>query len=146
MRRFLLFAITAGIAFPISACSQKKEISKNIDSVVVETLISATESWNGDTYKYPEGKAQMTLQKIVAQPGFQTDLHFHPQPGIAYVVRGTISCRTIDGTSLKVGPGESFATPQDTIHYCANDGDEAALIFVASAGAKGKKTTVPFSK
>ena len=140
MRRFLLLALTAGIAFPIVACSPKKKTS--LEPVVVETLISTTESWNGDSFKYPRGQAEMKLEKITAQPGFKTPLHLHPQPGIIYVHRGTLFCETSDGKSLTVGAGESFASSQDTIHYCENIGDTEMVVFVASAGSKGKKTTV----
>tara|TARA_Y100001968_G_scaffold128822_1_gene117656 strand:+ start:2795 stop:3226 length:432 start_codon:yes stop_codon:yes gene_type:complete len=141
MRRFLLLFLTAGIAFPIVACSQKKQIS--LKPVVVETLISAIESWNGDSFKYPRGQAEMTLQKITAQPGFQTPLHLHPQPGIVFVQIGTLYCETSDGKSLTIGAGETFASSQDTVHYCQNNGNQEAVVFVASAGSKGKKTTVP---
>ncbi len=146
MRRFLLIALTAGVALPLFACGSKKETSANVEPVVVETLISATESWNGDSYDYPKGKAQMTLQRITAQPGFKTPLHSHSQPGIAYVVKGNLSCGTLNGKTLKVGPGESFATPQDSIHYCESIGDAAALVFVSSAGVKGQKITIPYKK
>ena len=146
MRRFLLFALTAGIALPLVACSSKKETSANIEPVVVETLLTATESWNGDSYNYPKGKAQMTLQKITAQPGFKTPLHFHSQPGIAYVVKGSLSCETLNDKSLKVLSGESFATSQDTVHYCESVGNQAAIVFVASAGIKGQKVTLPYKK
>ena len=88
----------------------------------------------------------MTLQRIIAQPGFKTPLHFHSQPGIAYVVEGYLSCGTLNGKALKVGPGESFATPQKSVHYCESVGDEPALVFVTSAGAKGKEVTVPYKK
>lgn len=88
----------------------------------------------------------MTLQRITAQPGFKTPLHFHSQPGIAYVVKGELICGTIDGQALKVGPGESFAAPQDTVHYCENVGNEAVLVFVVSAGVDGMKVTVPYKK
>ncbi len=141
MRRFLLLAQTAGISIPISACSPKKE--KSLEPVVVETLISATESWNGDSFRYPKGQAEMKLEKITAQPGFKTPLHLHPQPGIIYVQKGTIYCETRDGQSLTVEAGESFASSQDTVHYCENNSDEEMVVFVASAGAKGKRTTVP---
>tara|TARA_B100000700_G_scaffold301660_1_gene371131 strand:+ start:3563 stop:3994 length:432 start_codon:yes stop_codon:yes gene_type:complete len=140
MRRFFLLALIAGIALPIVACSPKKQTS--LESVVVETLISATESWNGDSFKYPGGQAEMTLQKITAQPGFKTPLHLHPQPGIVFVHKGTLYCETSDGKSLTVVAGESFASSQDTVHYCQNNGDEEGIVFVASAGQKGKKTTV----
>ena len=141
MRRILLLALTAGISIPIVACSPKKQTS--LEPVVVETLISATESWNGDSFRYPRGKAEMKLEKITAQAGFKTPLHLHPQPGIIYVQRGTLYCETSDGQSLTLGSGESFASSQDTAHYCQNIGDEEMVVFSASAGAKGKKTTVP---
>ena len=142
MKSFFIFALTAGFVLPIVSCSSKKDISKTVEPLVIETLISTSESWNGDALIYPRGQAQVTLQKITAQPGFKTPLHFHPQPGIVYVVRGTLSCETSNGKSLKVGPGDSFASPQETVHYCENNGDEETVVFVASAGAKGKETTI----
>ena len=141
MRRFLLLALTAGLTLPIVACSPKKQTS--VEPVVVETLISASESWNGDPFSYPRGQAEMKLEKITAQPGFKTPLHLHPQPGIIYVQRGTLFCETSDGQSLTVGAGESFASSQDTAHYCQNNGDKEMVVFSASAGAKGKNSTVP---
>ena len=140
MRRFLLLVLAAGISIPIVACSSKKQTS--LESLVVETLISATESWNGDSFKYPRGQAEMKLEKITAKPGFKTPLHLHPQPGIIYVQKGTLYCETSDGQSLTVNAGDSFASSQDTVHYCENNGDEEMVVFVASAAAKGKETTV----
>ncbi len=132
--------LTIGVSIPIVACSPKKKTS--LEPVVVETLISATESWNGDSFKYPRGQAEMKLEKITAQPGFKTPLHLHPQPGIIYVQKGTLYCKTSDAQFLTVEVGESFASSQDTIHYCENNGDEEMVVFVTSAGVKGKKTTV----
>ena len=140
MRRFLLLALTAGISIPIVACSPKKQTS--LEPVLVETLISASDSWNGDSFSYPRGQAEMKLEKITAQPGFKTPLHLHPQPGIIYVQKGTLYCETSDGQSLTVVAGQSFASSQDTAHYCQNNGDEEMVVFSASAGAKGKKTTI----
>ncbi len=146
MRPFLLFTLTASVTLPLIACSSKKEISVSLEPVVVETLLNATKSWNGDSYTYPKGKAQMTLQRITAQPGFKTPLHVHSQPGVAYVVKGSLSCETLSGKALKVGSGESFATPQDSVHSCESVGNEAALVFIASAGVKGQKITIPYKK
>ena len=110
---------------------------------MVETLISSTESWNGDSFKYPIGHAEMKLEKIIAQPGFKTPLHLHPQPGIIYIQQGTLFCETNNGQNLKVSAGESFASSQDTVHYCKNNGDEEMVVFVTSASTKGNKTTIP---
>ncbi len=144
MRRFLIFTLAAGIPLQLVSCNSKQTSSPNVAPVVVETLITANESWNGDSYQYPKGQAQITLQRITAQPGYKTPLHSHSQPGVAYVVKGSLACRTLNGQKLQVGPGESFATPQVSIHYCESVGDEAALVFVASAGAKGQAITVPY--
>ena len=141
MRRFLFLALAAGISLPIVACSPNKQTS--LEPVVVETLISASESWNGDDFKYPKGQAEMKLEKIIAQAGFKTPLHLHPQPGIIYVQKGSLYCETSNGQSLTAKAGESFASSQDTAHYCQNNGDKEMVVFSASAGARGKKTTVP---
>ena len=111
--------------------------------MVIETLINTNESWNGDSFKFPRGQAEMKLEKITAQPGFKTPLHLHPQPGIVYIQKGTLYCETTNAQSLTVKAGESFASSQDSIHYCKNNSNEEMLVFVASAGAKEKKTTVP---
>ena len=140
MPRFFLFVLSAGLSLPIVACNQNRQTS--LEPVVAETLISATESWNGDSFKYPQGQAEMLLQKITAQPGFKTPLHLHPQPGIVFLQQGNLYCETSDGKSLTISAGESFASSQDTVHYCQNNGDEEAIVFVVSAGAKGLKTTV----
>ncbi len=130
----------AGVSIPIVAFSQKNQTS--LEPVVLETLISASRSWNGDYFSYPKGQAEMKLENITAQPGFKTPLHLHPQPGIIYVQRGTLYCETSEGQALTVGAGESFASSQNTAHYCQNIGDEEMVVFSASAGSKDKKTTV----
>ena len=140
MRRFLLLALTAGVSIVIVACSPRKQTS--LEPVVIDTLISTSQSWNGDSFSYPKGQAEMKLEKITAQSGFKTPLHLHPQPGIIYVQIGTLYCETSDGQSLTVRAGESFASSQDTAHYCETTGDEEMVVFSASAGSKGKKTTV----
>ena len=68
MHRFLFIALTAGLVLPIIGCNSKNETSTNT-TPVIETLISATESWNGDSYSYPVGQAQMTLLRITAPVG-----------------------------------------------------------------------------
>ncbi len=146
MRSLFFLAFSLGLTLPLSSCSTKKEVYLDSKPVIVETIKSASESWNGDSYEYPKGKAQITLQRITAQPGFKTPLHFHSQPGIAYLVKGNLTCGTINGKVLKVGPGESFSTPQNTVHYCESVGKESAVVFVTSAGVKGSELTIPYKK
>ena len=143
MRRLLLIAFSIGLALPIIGCTSKRQMS-TLTKPVIETLVSATESWNGDSYSYPDGQAQMTLLRITAPVGFRTPVHSHPQPGVAYVVKGTLDC-VVTATNTKVfSVGDSFATTfSETPHYCESIGTESAVVFVAYAGVEGQPVTVP---
>ena len=144
MRRFLLFVLTAGFALPISGCNIQKNKSKN-SKPVIETHLSASESWNGDLYSYPQGQAQMTLLKITAPVGFRTPVHTHPQPGVAYVFKGTLDCVVTADKTKVFSEGDSFATTYgETPHYCESVGNESAIVFIAYAGVKEKPVTIPF--
>tara|TARA_B100000965_G_scaffold291720_1_gene249517 strand:- start:1391 stop:1828 length:438 start_codon:yes stop_codon:yes gene_type:complete len=143
MQRIFFLILTAGFAFPISGCNIQKDTSKDLKPVI-ETLVNASESWNGDVYSYPKGQAQMTLLKITAPVGFRTPVHTHPQPGVAYVVKGTLDCVvTADNTRIFT-EGDSFATTfGDTPHYCESVGSESAILFVAYAGVEEEPVTIP---
>ena len=146
MRRLFFFLLTTTLALPISGCSFQKHTSKNANPVI-ETLVSATESWNGDLYSYPPGQAQMTLLKITAPVGFRTPVHTHPQPGIAYVVKGKLDCVVTADNTKVFSSGDSFATTfGDTPHYCESVGNESAIIFVTYAGVEEEPVTIPFKK
>ena len=143
MRRFFFFLLTAGFALPISGCTFQKATSKDTKPVI-ETLISASESWNGDLYSYPQGQAQMTLLRITAPVGFRTPVHTHPQPGVAYVAQGTLYCVVTADKTKVFSSGDSFATTYgDTPHYCESVGNETTVVFVAYAGVEGQQVTVP---
>jgi len=146
MRSFLVLTVSASVFMSLASCSSRprEQTTAQIEPVVVETLINATESWSGDAFSYPSGQARMVLQRITAQPGFKTPLHFHPQPGIVYVAQGNLSCGTVDGQSLEVASGESFAASQSQAHYCEVTSNDPALIFVSYAASKGQELTMPF--
>ena len=146
MRRLFFFLLTTSFALPISGCSLQKNTSKNAKPVI-ETLLRASESWNGDLYSYPQGQAQMTLLKITAPVGYRTPVHTHPQPGVAYVVKGTLDCVVTADNTKVFSAGESFATTfGDTPHYCESVGTESAIVFVAYAGVEGESVTIPLKK
>ena len=146
MRRFFFFLLTAGFALPISGCTFQKATSKDTKPVI-ETLISASESWNGDLYSYPQGQAQMTLLKITAPVGFRTPVHTHPQPGVAYVAKGTLDCVVTADKTKVFSVGDSFATTfGDTPHYCESVGNKSAIVFVTYAGVEEEPVTIPFKK
>ena len=146
MRRFLFFVLTASLALPITGCNLQNKISKDTKPVI-ETLISTSESWNGDLYSYPPGQAQMTLLKITAPVGYRTPVHTHPQPGVAYVVKGMLDCVVTADKTKVFSEGDSFATTfGDTPHYCQSVGNESAIVFVVYAGIKEQPITIPLKK
>ena len=146
MQRFLFFVLTSGFILPISGCNFQGNTSKEVKPVI-ETLVSASESWNGDIYSYPQGQAQMTLLKITAPVGFRTPVHTHPQPGVAYVAKGSLDCVVTAENTKVFSAGDSFATTfGNTPHYCESVGNESAIVFVAYAGVEEEPVTIPFKK
>ena len=143
MRRFFLLALTTGISVSIIGCGLQKKEPKNAKPVI-ETLVSATKSWNGDPYSYPKGQAKITLLRITAPIGFRTPVHTHPQPGVAYLEKGALECVVTAKNTKIFSAGDSFATTSgDTPHYCESVGTEPAVVFVAYAGVEGEPVTVP---
>ena len=146
MQRLFFIILTAGLALPIYGCSLQKNTSNN-SKPVIETLVSASESWNGDLYSYPQGQAQMTLLKITAPVGFRTPVHTHPQPGVAYVARGTLDCVVTADKTKVFSTGDSFATTfGETPHYCESIGNDSAIVFVVYAGVEEEPVTIPLNK
>tara|TARA_Y100001968_G_C19403934_1_gene742591 strand:- start:1375 stop:1869 length:495 start_codon:yes stop_codon:yes gene_type:complete len=146
MRRLFHFLLTASLALPMPGCSLNKDKSKDTKPVI-ETLVSARESWNGDLYSYPKGQALMTLLKITAPVGFRTPVHTHPQPGVAYVFKGKLDCIVTAEKTKVFSAGDSFATTfGDTPHYCESIGNESAIVFVTYAGVEQKPVTIPLKK
>ena len=146
MRRFFFYLLTVGIALPISGCGSQKSTTSDAKPII-ETLVRASESWNGDIYSYPQGQAQMTLLKITAPVGFRTPVHTHPQPGVAYVAKGTLDCVVTADKTKVFSTGDSFATTfGDTPHYCESVGNESAIVFVAYAGVEEEPVTIPLKK
>ncbi len=126
-----------------SSCSQV-DSGKNPKPKIVETLLSSTRSWDGALYTYPDGQAKMTLLRIRVPKGFRTPVHTHPQPGLAYVVKGTLECVVTANKTLIAKAGQSFPTTYGNVpHYCENIGKEDGLIYVVYAGAEDLPVTVP---
>ena len=146
MQPLFLVLLTAFFALPISGCRLQRNISKN-GKPVIETLVSASESWNGDVYSYPQGQAQMTLLNITTPVGFRTPVHTHPQPGVAHVVQGKIDCVVTAEKTKVFSAGDSYATTfGNTPHYCENVGNEPAIVFFGYAGVEEEPVTIPIKK
>ncbi len=126
----------------IVGCHQASKTSQP-SQPIIETLTNSTKSWNGDSYSYPKGQAKMTLMRMTVPIGFRTPVHVHPQPGVAYVMKGVLECVVTANKTLIVSQGESFATTfGDTAHYCENIGKEESVIIVVYAGVEDQPVTL----
>jgi len=136
MRALLFSAICLTGLLAVSCSNTKDQASAPITS---DVLVSSTESWDGEGFSYPQGKAEMTFIKAIFPPGAKTPVHTHPQPGVVYVEKGWIKCTlTESGNEREFRRGEALVTSTgDTQHACENIGSEDAVLFVAWAGVEG---------
>jgi quercetin dioxygenase-like cupin family protein len=142
-RIFIASALFASTSLGVFGCTQKQE-DVTSKKPLIETLVSAKQSWNGDVYQYPEGQAQISLQRITVPAGFRTPVHTHPQPGVAYVIKGTLECIAKADQTLIAEPGDSFATTfGDVPHYCENISKEEGVVMVTYAGVVDQPVTLP---
>lgn len=88
------------------------------------------------------GVTMTELQRIPApQPGFEivqtrTEIpvgtrsgrHSHPGPEIGYIVAGDVEFRFDDRPNLRVGAGQPFQIPADTVHDAINVGTVRTLM------------------
>lgn len=106
-------------------------------------VLQSSTSWDGHPYKgYPAGKPQLTVRKVVLQPGAQFPWHTHPIPAAGYVMSGRLEVESRDGKyKTQLGPGEVLAEMQDVVHR-GRSGDTVTELVVFYAGAEG----VPISE
>ena len=86
----------------------------------------------------------MTLLKINTPIGYKAAV-YHPQLGIAHIVKGKLIVGATANKKKDFTAGDSFAkTFGDTPHYCESVGNEPAIIFVGYAGVEEEPVTIPF--
>lgn len=72
---------------------------------------------------------QLRLRVVNFDPGAQITLHSHKgRPGVAYVLKGTLT-EHVEGAGTHVRkPGDSWSEGKDTTHWAENTGTEAAVV------------------
>ena len=69
---------------------------------------------------------EMSVQRFRIEPGATVPEHDHHHEQTGYVVSGTLTF-TVDGGTVPVGPGDSYAIPGGEPHAAANEGDEPVV-------------------
>ena len=100
----------------------------------VKELLKTTTSWNGGSFAYPQGKAEITIVNIKLADGESAPMHCHPIPTAGYILKGKIEVVLKSGESQKFHKGDAVMEVSHTIHTGkAIDGPVELLVFYAGA-------------
>jgi quercetin dioxygenase-like cupin family protein len=134
-----LSSLVAAVATTTPLLAQER-----IASGHAETLLKATESWNGKAYtQYPSGQPQLTMLRVTI--GAQTALpwHHHPIPNVGYVLSGELTITDqATGKKQTFKQGEAFAESVDDVHR-GMAGAQPATILLIYSGTPGTATSIP---
>ena len=135
---FGTFAFSVAFCIPSSASTEP----------VVQEIFKSSETLNGTSLKYPDGKPELRLYRVEIPAGGKIPLHTHPAPVMVYVqgVRsGSLLNTRInpDGSEIKTlfKPGEAFVEGASEPHYVENVGEEPTIVWVTVASVEGMPTT-----
>ena len=112
--------------------------------VDVEEIFTSSENIDGDTFKYPKGKAEMRLIRVEVDKGGTIPMHSHPVPLLGHIESGELTLDEKTGISKTFKEGDSFVLSANTpAHTMGNTGDSSAVMWVAVASAEGVPTLNP---
>lgn len=91
------------------------EVRPDADDAAVEAVdgVHLTQGAAGD---------ETSIQRFVIDPGAAVPEHDHPHEQVGTVTSGVLTF-FVDGETLRVGPGDTFAIPGGEPHAAANEGD-----------------------
>ena len=100
-----------------------------------------SESWNGGTFAYPDGKPEITAQTITLDGSTDVPFHCHPVPTMAHVLQGELEVETRAGKKRVFRQGDSLVEVMGTVHRGSVVTAPVELV-VFYAGAAGLPVTV----
>jgi quercetin dioxygenase-like cupin family protein len=103
--------------------------------VHTEILARSTTSWDGETFQYPQGKAEISVVRITIPAGSTLPWHCHPVPLGGVVTQGRLKVSKPDGASTWVEAGQGLVEVSRQWHR--GFAEEDVEIIVVYAGAEG---------
>ena len=127
------------IAFAFALMLINPSISIAADSPVnVQETFTSSVNIDGDTFRYPKGKAEMRLIRVEVVSGATIPMHSHPVPLLGHIESGELTLAEKKGISKIFKEGDSFVLSANTpAHTMANSGDSSAVMWVTMASAEG---------
>ena len=140
----LIAPIILVFAMASVAAAFARQSTKGVATGSRETLLSATQSWNGTRYShYPAGQPQLTTIRLTLAPHTVLPWHTHPFPNSVYVLSGTLTLRDRDdGKTLVVREGQAVGESVNVVHR-GESGDEPTVLLITYAGTPGIPTSIP---
>jgi quercetin dioxygenase-like cupin family protein len=94
--------------------------------VVPEAAVESTEAVDGAHLKLLAGGTEANVQHFAIDPGAVVPEHSHPHEQVGYMLSGALDFE-VDGETITVEAGDSYAIPGDEPHSATNHGDEPAV-------------------
>jgi quercetin dioxygenase-like cupin family protein len=102
--------------------------------VTADILVKGSTSWDGGAIAYPQGKAELIVQKIaIASGGKEISLamHCHTIPLAAYVTKGSLKVVKASGEEKMFKAGDAFIEVMKTWHKGVFTEDAELIVFYA---------------
>ena len=133
------------IAFVFALMLINPSISLAAESPVdIQEVFVGSQTMDGDTLKYPKGKAEIRLQRVKLAKGGIVPLHSHPIPLVGNVEQGTIVVKRQGMEDLTYTAGDSFIVgPKTQKHTMGNAKTDNAIVWFAAIGAKDVPILIP---
>jgi quercetin dioxygenase-like cupin family protein len=108
----------------------------------MEVLHKGTQSWNGAALPgYPDSAPEITIVKMVVQPGAPLPEHLHPVINGGYMISGELTVYTENGEETVFHAGDATLEVVNTWHSSRNTGDTVTEIIVFYVGTPGVEIT-----
>ena len=122
----------------INANSVALEASDAVKSVL---LLKTSTSWDGQSIRYPEGKAEVTAMRVDIAPRADTGWHIHSAPSFAVMLEGELEVTLADGRVKVLRVGDVLAEVVNTPHIGHNRGVTPVRLVVFYAGTEAESPT-----
>jgi quercetin dioxygenase-like cupin family protein len=105
------------------------------NEVAADILVKGSTSWDGGAIAYPQGKAELIVQKITITPGGKKEIslamHCHTIPLAAYVTKGSLKVVKASGEEKVFKAGDAFIEVMKTWHKGVFNEDAELIVFYA---------------
>lgn len=104
------------------------------NQVTADILVKGSASWDGGAITYPQGKAELIVQKITVTPGdkeIALAMHCHTIPLAAYVTKGSLKVVKANGEEKMFKAGDAFIEVMKSWHKGVFNEDAELIVFYA---------------